>query len=127
MATQNSKRTPGAGSKWISRGARMACYLRGNFTCTYCRAAFGTDGDGLTLDHVVAVNNGGTDAATNLVSVCLSCNSSRQDSTNREWFATMRQKGMDTNGLSARMARQTAAPLNMVAGRELAHARYGRC
>jgi 5-methylcytosine-specific restriction endonuclease McrA len=121
-----SKRVKGSGSKWISRTNRMALYNRDGFTCIWCGSTFSKDGNGLTLDHVVAANNGGTDAPTNLITACLSCNSSKQDKTNRGWFAYLRDNGVDTSNFSAKLAYRLNKDVDTDAGKELALARYGR-
>lgn len=52
-----------------------------NFTCAYC----GQERK-LTMDHVIAVNNGGTTDVTNIIPACQSCNSSKQDKDLIEWY-----------------------------------------
>ena len=49
--------------------------------CAYC----GADAT-LTLDHVVALNDGGLHVPSNLVGACSTCNSSKQDSPVEAWF-----------------------------------------
>ncbi len=61
------------GSKWIRPERRRAIYARDNWQCVYC----GAD-DSLTLDHVVPRAEGGGNESENLVTACLSCNSSRK-------------------------------------------------
>ena len=57
---------------WIRQEKRLAIYSRDNFSCVYC----GESGK-LTLDHVVPVASGGCNSHTNLVTSCLTCNSSK--------------------------------------------------
>ena len=66
------------GSNWIRKAKRYAIYARDNFTCCYCGECFSSV-KGLSLDHVVARENGGGNEATNLVTACISCNSRKGD------------------------------------------------
>lgn len=84
------------GSKWIRPGLRHAIYLRDGYTCTYCgwrddSQAGGTwlvNGRqiGLTLDHVIACELGGSNKPDNLVTSCLGCNSAKRRLTVRQWY-----------------------------------------
>lgn len=75
-------------SSWITKSKRLAIYLRDDFTCCYCGAHLkNADPNLVTLDHLVPRNplvahGSGGNEATNLVTACKSCNSSRQD---KEW------------------------------------------
>ena len=64
----------------IRKDLRLAIYLRDSLRCVYCccdlHGAAPTD---ITLDHVVADVDGGSNAPSNLVTACRSCNCSRQD------------------------------------------------
>lgn len=61
---------------WITQHKRLAIYLRDGLACAYCGDAV-ENGAQLTLDHVRCHVNGGTNDATNLVTCCHRCNSSR--------------------------------------------------
>lgn len=66
------------GMNWIARDKRLAIYIRDRFTCLccgadLCDAAIAT----ITLDHLRPRSKGGDNKATNLVTVCRSCNSAR--------------------------------------------------
>lgn len=72
-------------ARWITPEKRLAIYIRDGFQCAYCGSSLkNVDPEGITLDHLVPRNpkvehgNGGNEA-TNLVTACRSCNSSRQD------------------------------------------------
>lgn len=60
---------------------------RSGHKCAYCArkvrayVAGNKRADSATLDHVVARENGGSNAATNLVVACRTCNSAKQDLT----------------------------------------------
>ena len=66
------------GSKWITKQKRYAIYFRDGFKCIFCERGL-HNGIILTLDHVVPCealpkpNN----KHTNLITACLSCNSSK--------------------------------------------------
>jgi 5-methylcytosine-specific restriction endonuclease McrA len=106
------------GSKWIRPEKRLAIYSRDGFACVYC----GAD-EKLTLDHLQPRELGGTHGHENLVSCCLSCNSSRQDASQRSWFSTLRGRGVDTSKLSARIRKLTSAALDLAEGKRLLAAR----
>ena len=66
--------------RWIRSEKRLAIYLRDRLTCLYCLADLhGAAPADLTLDHLVARSDGGSNEAANLVTACRRCNSSRQD------------------------------------------------
>jgi len=52
-------------------------FNRDNFTCLYCGRSSVADSVKLTLDHVIAVLNGGRDIAGNLVTCCQPCNNEK--------------------------------------------------
>jgi len=104
------------GSKWIRPEKRLAIYCRDQFTCAYCsrnghrRRIGNADGGAiLTLDHLVADGGNG---AVNLVTCCRSCNSSRKDQTTRQWFARLRERGIDTLAVRQRIRRLTSRSLD---------------
>jgi len=110
------------GSKWCRPSTRQAIYNRDGFCCAYCGAS-AEDGTLLTLDHVLAVELGGTNDPTNLVTACFSCNSAKQDKTTREWFLYLRDGGTDTAKIGPRIRRLCAKELDRAAGRALVAAR----
>src|SRR5438270_449968 len=68
------------GSRWIPAWKRTAIYIRDGFECVYCgKSLKGSEPREVTLDHLLPRTSGGTHEATNLVTACLRCNSSRQD------------------------------------------------
>jgi hypothetical protein len=78
MQARSDARSSGhwQGMNWIRQERRLAIYLRDGLACVYCGAAV-EDGTILTLDHVIPHSLGGSNAATNLVTCCHRCNSSR--------------------------------------------------
>lgn len=68
------------GGSWITSHKRLAINLRDSMICIYCLTDLhGSDPRDITLDHLVCRVDGGTNEATNLVTACRSCNSSRGD------------------------------------------------
>lgn len=117
-------RIRGQGSKWCRPSTRLAIYHRDGFCCAYCGAT-AEEGAQLTLDHVLACELGGTNDASNLVTACLSCNSGKRDLTMRAWLAVLRDRGIDTSTMAARIRRQTARALDRAEGRRLEALRRG--
>lgn len=64
------------GMNWIRQEKRLAIYLRDGMCCVYCGTSVEA-GAILTLDHVKAHSKGGSNAESNLVTACKTCNSSR--------------------------------------------------
>jgi len=60
----------------VTKRTRYEVLRRDNFTCRYCRSAEGA----LTVDHVVPVALGGSDAPNNLVAACKDCNAGKSSS-----------------------------------------------
>jgi len=63
-----------------------AIYERDGHGCIYCGAT-----EDLTLDHVVALFNGGPHSEDNLVVACRSCNSGKRDRPLEVWLQTQPQ------------------------------------
>ena len=102
---------------WIRLEKRLAIYHRDDFDCVWCRGVFPlcTLGYGLTLDHLEGASND----ASNLVTACHWCNTSRNDMPLGAWLKHLRALGH--RGVKARI--RTAKPLDMQAGRYLASLR----
>lgn len=70
---------------WIRSEKRIAIYERDGWACAYCgrgprqQTPLRLTGVVLSLDHLVPQSQGGSNHETNLVTACISCNSSRQD------------------------------------------------
>lgn len=119
--TNSSKRSrnPEQGMNWCRLSTRMAIYHRDGFCCVYCGTG-SEDGRGLTLDHLLACELGGTNDATNLVTCCRSCNSAKGALTMRSWLRRLADGGVDAAQLRRRVARQSKRPLDRAEGRRLA-------
>lgn len=80
MNSKNTKRisrnVKNQGMNWIRPEKRLAIYLRDGLACCYCGEAV-EDGVQLTLDHISPYSKGGSNDATNLITCCHRCNSSR--------------------------------------------------
>ena len=59
-------------------------FERDGYMCMYCGALHVS----LTIDHIVALNNGGPHCEDNLVAACRSCNPSKRDRLLEEWLQT---------------------------------------
>ena len=90
------------GMHWISDATRYRIYERDGNRCVYCGTA---KGPRFTLDHLLPRCLGGTNAVTNLVSACASCNGSRQHKSLRQWFRELRRRGIDTSKIGRRIRR----------------------
>ena len=80
MAARGKANGKYQGMKWISHHRRLAIYLRDGLSCSYCGQGI-EEGVRLTLDHIVPYSAGGKpdNTSENLVTACVSCNSSRGD------------------------------------------------
>jgi hypothetical protein len=103
-------------SKWIRADLRLAIYLRDDFRCLYCGADLrDADPRDVTLDHVKAHIDGGTNKPSNLVTACLSCNCSKKDTpvalfTGPERLAMIRRNVRRSIPKFRRMARALMNP-----------------
>lgn len=109
-------RKDGQGSNWIRRSTRLAIYHRDGHRCVYCgckvRPGRGTKGQwAATLDHVLAVELGGRNDPSNLVTCCKSCNAAKNSLSVRKFFRTLAAKGTDTTKVAARVRTATSTPL----------------
>ena len=99
------------GSSWIRKDKRLAIYIRDSFQCAYCgrdlRYAAPAE---VTLDHLVPRVAGGSNEATNLITACRACNSSRQE---KPWV------DFAPGGARDRIETLRSQPLNMELARAL--------
>lgn len=110
---------------WITKERREGIYERDGRTCLYCGAHESSlsGGNILTLDHVLARENGGTNASDNLVTSCKTCNSSKQDRSMRAFYQSLRERGIDTDAVSRRIHSQRRKPVSIARGKEIVAAR----
>lgn len=105
------------GSKWIRPEKRLAIYIRDGFTCAYCgRDLKDETPDQINLDHLLPRSAGGGNDATNLITSCKSCNSSRQD---KPWASYA------TGGAIDRIQQLRHAPLNLALAKAIIEDRAG--
>ena len=71
---------------WIRRDKRLAIYLRDGMACAYCGKGVDDEGTRLSLDHLVCRSHGGSNMEGNLITCCISCNSSRADTLLADWL-----------------------------------------
>lgn len=83
-------------------GDDMRRVLTESASCFYCEALYTADRRP-TVDHVVPLSKGGTNAADNLVSCCRSCNSKKRARTLEEW-----EPAIGKNRLLEKMAKRLA-------------------
>jgi 5-methylcytosine-specific restriction endonuclease McrA len=115
----------GMSGKWITPERRRGIYARDEHTCLYCEThADELKGTNiLTLDHVLARHNGGSNTSDNLVTSCKSCNSSKADRSMRVFYATLRARGINTGSVSRRIHSQRRRPVSIARGKEIVAAR----
>lgn len=115
----------GQGMNWIRPVKRLAIYLRDGLACVYCGATV-EDGARLTLDHLRAHSQGGSNRETNLVTCCLTCNSGRG---NRRWklfaakVAAYLNQGVTAHTIITRIEVFRYRPLDLKAAQELINRR----
>jgi 5-methylcytosine-specific restriction endonuclease McrA len=91
--------------RWIRVEKRLAIYLRDSFRCVYCcKDLHGAEPTDVTLDHVKAKADGGTNHQSNLITACRACNCSRQD------LPVARYCGVETRKDIRRLTRRNLKP-----------------
>jgi hypothetical protein len=115
----------GMSGSWITPERRHGIYSRDDHTCLYCGAhADELEGNNiLTLDHVLARHNGGSNASDNLVTSCKSCNSSKAERSMRSFYQSLRGRGINTDAVSRRVHRQRRRPVCIATGKAIVAAR----
>jgi HNH endonuclease len=119
MKSTPKKRTQGM--NWIRQEKRLALYLRDGLACTYCGVGV-EQGAILTLDHVKPYSVGGSNEASNLVTACGRCNSSRGARTMKAWSAAVAiylNHGVTAAEIIARVKASTRRPFDVNAAKEM--------
>lgn len=84
------------GSKWITPKKRWAIYARDDHRCVYCGISMEDASAGFTLDHLVPTELGGSNEASNLITACKACNSSKGKKTTASFLNWLEKtRGLD--------------------------------
>ncbi len=103
------------GSNWIRRERRYALYLRDGHRCLWCGGT-----RSLTLDHLFPRQGGrGDNRNENLVTSCLSCNSSRRHLRLSRWLRRLRDQAVDVHAIVVELRRRRRTLVDLEAGRAL--------
>lgn len=124
--TAKTRKEKNQGMNWIRLSTRLAIYHRDGFCCVYCGAGGEEHGVGLTLDHLVAVELGGSNSPSNLVTCCGRCNSAKKDRTIRGWMKYLRARGIEATRVARRIRALVRRPLDRTEGRRLERVRKSR-
>lgn len=119
---QDRKRHPAAnGGKWLYPVTRLAIYLRDLFTCVYCLANLATVPANMrSVDHIVAVADGGTNDATNLATCCKRCNDRKQAKSARQFVFELYHNDVDALvAAHERLNRIATTPVNRALARAI--------
>jgi 5-methylcytosine-specific restriction endonuclease McrA len=101
---------------WLRAEKRVALYERDGWQCVYCGRGPRTQqplrltGVVLSLDHLIPQSQNGSNHETNLVTACISCNSSRQDKAWTEYA---------TGGAIERIEYLIQQPLDIAQGKAI--------
>lgn len=101
---------------WIRAEKRVAIYERDGWECVYCGRGprdarpLSETGTVLSLDHLICQSAGGSNDSKNLVTACISCNSSRQDKSWRDYAP---------GGAQERIEFLIQQPLNVLAAKAI--------
>lgn len=111
------------GMKWVRHSTRLALYARHDFRCVYCErdAARSRTPRRFGLDHLVARELGGTNAAENLAMACKDCNARKGAMDLDAWLDVLAEEGRDVDAIRARLG-ATLAEIDRPLGRDLAAA-----
>ncbi len=105
QAARRAAYKPMNGGGWITKHKRLAIYLRDGFICCYCGKNLRTvPASDINLDHLTPRIEGGSNEATNLITACRSCNSSRGSKAYAEYA---------TGGSVERIEEYRYLPLNI--------------
>jgi len=111
-----AKRYDWQGGGWLRKTTRRRIYMRDDFCCIYCGASALDSAVSLTVDHVLPRELGGTNAHSNLVTCCKSCNSSKQDKPLARFLRKIElDKGIDGESVARRIRNTTRRQLPKLA------------
>lgn len=112
---------------WISQHKRLAIYLRDGLACCYCGTT--CEESQLTLDHLKPYSKGGNNEASNLVTCCQKCNSSRGNRSYTKFAASVASylnHGLVAADILAHIRRCIRRTLDLVYAKQLVD-RQGSC
>lgn len=115
------------GMNWIRPAKRLAIYMRDGLACAYCGQSI-EDGIKLTLDHVTPLSRRDTNKETNLVTACLSCNSSRGNRKVEDFCKAVAEyldHGIKAASILEFIRATVKRPLDVTAAKELIARRGG--
>lgn len=123
MAARGKLNSAYQGMNWISPAKRLAIYLRDGLGCAYCGQGI-EEGVRLTLDHLTPHSAAAKpdNSATNLVTACVSCNSSRGDRDLAEFckrVAGYLNHGATGKAILAHVRATSARPLDLAQAKDL--------
>jgi len=124
---RESRNVKNQGMNWIRPEKRVAIYLRDGLACSYCDQGV-EEGVRLTLDHLTAYSRGGSNEATNLVTCCSRCNSSRGNRPWRQFAASVAiylNHGIKAEQIIQHISRTRRRVLDLNAAKELIALRGG--
>lgn len=110
---------------WLRDTTRLALYLRDNLSCRFCKShlsEFDSATRQLSADHLNSRNELGfaDNSSANLVTVCISCNSSKKDMPWREFAGIVAERtGQRKATVLARIYRARKSPLKRKWAREV--------
>lgn len=115
------------GMNWLRPEKRLAIYLRDGLACCYCGEAI-ENGAQLTLDHLTPYSKGGSNDASNLVTACHRCNSSRGNRALRTFcrsVASYLNHGVTAEAIIAHVTNSRRRTIDVSAAKELIARRGG--
>ena len=116
-ATKRARSPHQPTGQWIRAEKRLAIYLRDRMTCVYClQDLHDADPRDITLDHLTAKSDGGSNDAANLVTACRACNCSRQDKP-LAVFAGPETRQMIRRNTARQLGRYLVLARAMISGR----------
>lgn len=109
-AAKKNRRMAWNGSKWITPLRRIAIYQRDDFKCVYCQRSVikGV----AQLDHVLAVELGGKNETSNLVTACGRCNAAKGAKSVGKFIQWLQKNGQGDEDLAGRIITQTSKPID---------------
>ena len=82
IARTQNRRSEVASRGTVTANEWSSILQKFNYSCAYCGAT-----GALTMDHVLAIHNGGTNTVHNIVPACKRCNSSKGTQEVSSWYS----------------------------------------